>query len=194
MVSKGELQTTLKDQYGISKNITQSLSSEDCENLLNLLSTQPSVDNLVKSFLSKNSELAKNNRFYGQQRHHAEKKLAKLQADHQQLEKSISKLEVDNGQLEVLKKRLFEEHEKLEIEVNDLSSQNQSLSSNVQSLTTLNDELVEANNKLKKDNKELKNVVDQIRLRLARDTKMLLQYEDSEIRKAMIRLFRWTLG
>ena len=47
---------------------------------------------------------------------------------------------------------------------------------------------------LKKDNKELKNVVDQIRLRLAHDTKMLLQYEDSEIRKALIRLFRWTLG
>ena len=47
---------------------------------------------------------------------------------------------------------------------------------------------------LKKDNKELKNVVDQIRLRLARDTKMLLQYEDSEIRKALIRMFRWTLG
>ncbi|MEQ9669030.1 hypothetical protein [Coleofasciculus sp. G2-EDA-02] len=56
------------------------------------------------------------------------------------------------------------------------------------------EELVDANEKLKKDNRDLTNIVDQIRLRLARDTKMLLEYEDSEIRKALIRLFRWTLG
>jgi hypothetical protein len=54
--------------------------------------------------------------------------------------------------------------------------------------------LTEANTQLKKDNKDLKNIVDQIRLRLARDTKELLEYEDNEIRKALIRLFRWTLG
>jgi hypothetical protein len=64
----------------------------------------------------------------------------------------------------------------------------------VQTIVTEKDELAEANNQLKRDNKELKNIVDQIRLRLARDTKMLLQYEDSELRKAVIRLFRWTLG
>ena len=64
----------------------------------------------------------------------------------------------------------------------------------MQTLTSQNDELIDANTKLKKDNKDLKNIVDQIRLRLARDTKMLLEYEDSEIRKALIRLFRWTLG
>ena len=72
--------------------------------------------------------------------------------------------------------------------------ENKTLSSKVQTLSTQNDELVDANEQLKKDNKDLKNIVDQIRLRLARDTKMLLEYEDSEIRKALIRLFRWTLG
>lgn len=61
-------------------------------------------------------------------------------------------------------------------------------------MITRNDELVDVNDQLKKENKDLKNIVDQIRLRLARDIDELLRYEDSELRKAMIRLFRWTLG
>jgi FtsZ-binding cell division protein ZapB len=68
------------------------------------------------------------------------------------------------------------------------------LVSQVQVLTTQNDELTIANTQLKKENRDLKNIVDQIKLRLARDTKALLQYENSELRKAVIRLFRWTLG
>lgn len=54
--------------------------------------------------------------------------------------------------------------------------------------------LVGVNEQLKKDNKDLKNLVDAIKLKLAKDTKKLLQYEDSEIRKALIQLFKWTLG
>jgi len=89
---------------------------------------------------------------------------------------------------------LLKEQQALENQINELTADNKNLSLKVQTLITRNDELSEANDRLKRDNKELKNVVDQIRLRLARDTKMLLQYEDSEIRKALIRLFRWTLG
>jgi chromosome segregation ATPase len=55
-------------------------------------------------------------------------------------------------------------------------------------------ELFRVNEKLKKDNKDLKNLVDAIKLRLAIDVKSLLRYEDSEIRKALVRLFKSTLG
>lgn len=194
MASKNELQTILKEKYGINKNVTQSLSLEDCENLLMLLSNQPSAERLVGSLVDKNSELAKNNQYYGQRRSQAEKKFERLQTEYQQIEKSIADLEAENEKLKGRKGRLSDEQKALEAQVEQLATQNQSLSSKVQTLTTQNDELAEANDQLKRDNKELKNIVDQIRLRLARDTKMLLEYEDSELRKAVIRLFRWTLG
>lgn len=194
MPSKSQLQNTLKDKYGINKNITQSLSPEDCEGLLQLLSHQPSAARLVAAFTDKNYELSKNNRHFGQQRSRAEKQLQRLQAEHQDLQQAIAGIEKANAALGDRKQLLSEEQQNLETTVENLTRQNQNLSSKVQTLTTENDELVKANSQLKQDNKELKTVVDQIRLRLARDTKMLLQYEDSEIRKALIRLFRWTLG
>lgn len=92
------------------------------------------------------------------------------------------------------KQQLSQEHQALESQVKNLEQDNHNLSFKVQTLIGHNDELMAANTQLKKDNKDLKNLVDQIRLRLARDTKMLLQYEDSEIRKVLIRLFQWTLG
>ncbi|MBE9076948.1 hypothetical protein IQ241_06500 [Romeria aff. gracilis LEGE 07310] len=166
MPSKSGLQATLKEKYGINKNITQSLSSDDCENLLNVLSAQPSAERVIRSFIEKNIELSANNRYFGQLRSQAEKKNERLQVENQAFK----------------------------AEIDQLATENQGLGSDLQTLTAHNEELIKANDQLKKDNKELKNVVDQIRLRLAQDTKMLLQYEDSEIRKALIRMFRWTLG
>lgn len=69
----------------------------------------------------------------------------------------------------------------------DLLAKNKSLEATVKNLTL-------ANNILKKDNKDLKNIVDQIKLKLTLDTKKLLQYQDSEIRQAAIKLFKSTLG
>ena len=194
MPTKSTLQATLKDKYSINKNITQHLSVVECEELLTLLQSQPSAIKLVELFTAKNEELSRNNRNFGQQRSQAQKKLKSLQVEHEKLEKEIVKLEDSNRSLDDRKGKLSQEHQELEAQIKQLSTENKTLSIKVQSLTTHNDELVDANEKLKKDNKELKNVVDQIRLRLARDTKMLLQYEDSEIRKTLIRLFRWTLG
>ncbi|TVP65556.1 MAG: hypothetical protein EA342_14250 [Leptolyngbya sp. LCM1.Bin17] len=194
MLPKSELQTLLKDKYGINKNVSQGLSREDCEQVLSLLSTQPSAERLAAAFIAKNDQLSHNNRNLGQRRSHAEKRLARLQADCQRLEASIDELEATNRQLGDHKGLLSDEQQQLEAQIKQLEAQNQRLNGNVQTLTTRNDELVEANDQLKRDNKDLKNAVDQIRLRLARDTKMLLQYEDSELRKALIRLFRWTLG
>lgn len=194
MPSKSELQNILKEQYGINKNVSQSLALEDCEHLLTILQNQPSTAKLVESLVAKNSELGQNNRYYGQQRSNAERKLKSLQEENAKLEQAIADLERSREELGARKEGLSKEQAELEAEIDQLTLENQALASKVQVLTTHNDELIEANDQLKKDNKELKNVVDQIRLRLARDTKMLLQYEDSELRKAMIRLFRWTLG
>ncbi|NEP63849.1 MAG: hypothetical protein F6K31_44320 [Symploca sp. SIO2G7] len=194
MPTKNDFQDTLKEKYSINKNITQPLSAVECEEFLALLESKPSAIKLVESFVAKNEELSRNNRNYGQQRSQVQKKLKSLQVEHEKLEKEIKELETSNGSLGDRKSQLSQEHQELEAQIQQLSSENKTLSSKVQSLTTHNDELVDANEKLKKDNKDLKNVVDQIRLRLARDTKMLMQYEDSEIRKALIRLFRWTLG
>ncbi len=194
MTSKKELQAILQDRYGINKNISQPLGTEDCEQLLATLQSQPSAVRLVESYASKNSELGKNNRYYGQLRGNAEKKLKKLQSEYQQLESQIAAMEEAKADLSERKQVITKETTALEAEIKRLTAEKSYLTSRVQNLTTQNDELVDANTQLKKDNKELKNVVDQIRLRLARDTKMLLQYEDSEIRKALIRLFRWTLG
>ena len=121
-------------------------------------------------------------------------RLKSLQAEHEKLEKEIAELEKSNTSLGDRRGQLSQEQQQLEAQIQQLSAENRTLSIEVQRLTTHNDELVDANKQLKKDNKDLKNIVDQIRLRLARDTKMLLEYEDSEIRKALIRLFRWTLG
>ncbi|WP_017298762.1 hypothetical protein [Nodosilinea nodulosa] len=194
MPSKNQLQTILKENYGVNKNITQPLSLEDCETLLLLLTNHPSAGRLVESFVDKNNELSQNNRYFGQRRSQAEKKFERLQAEQQKLKNDIAQLEQANRVLGDRKGTLSKEQQDLEDTINRLDAENQNLSLKVQTLTTQNDELLEANDQLKRDNKELKNIVDQIRLRLARDTKMLLQYEDSELRKAVIRLFRWTLG
>ncbi|WP_250565194.1 hypothetical protein [Adonisia turfae] len=194
MPSKKELQAILQNRYGINKNISQPLDTEDCEQLLATLQSQPSAVKLVDSYASKNSELGKNNRYYGQLRSNAEKKLKKIQSEYQELEVQIAMVEKAKANLSERKQIITKETAALEADVKRLTAEKLHLNSKVQTLTTQNDELFEANAQLKKDNKELKNIVDHIRLRLARDTKMLLQYEDSEIRKALIRLFRWTLG
>ncbi|MGD1862458.1 MAG: hypothetical protein ACFB0E_21130 [Leptolyngbyaceae cyanobacterium] len=194
MPSKSHLQSLLKEKYGINKNITQSLSAEDCKTLWETLQKQPSSVRLVESLLHKNQELSQRNRFFGLRRSQAERKWEKLKVENEQLERSIIDLREHNEKLGDRKSLLSKEQQTLEIEIRQLTAQNQLLNAKVTNLSTHNEELTEANDELKRDNKELKNLVDQIRLRLARDTKMLLQYEDSEIRKAMIRLFRWTLG
>lgn len=194
MASKTDLQDILKDQYGINKNITQSLSQDECDQLLELLSNTPSVDRLVAAFVQKNNELSVNNRTFGQQRSNAQKRLERLMKEHQQLEDIIAKQEEKNKVLEQQEKLLSQEEIELQRKIEALNQRNQDLESKVQTLITRNDELVDVNDQLKKENKDLKNIVDQIRLRLARDIDELLRYEDSELRKAMIRLFRWTLG
>ncbi|HIK53979.1 MAG TPA: hypothetical protein IGS37_02260 [Synechococcales cyanobacterium M55_K2018_004] len=68
------------------------------------------------------------------------------------------------------------------------------LQSQVKVLASEKDELTAANTQLKRDNKALKNLIDQIKLKIALDVKSLLRYEDSEIRKALAKWFKSMQG
>ena len=194
MPSKKELQALLKEKYDINLNVSQALSAEECELLLTSLQGQPHMRKLVESFAEKNTDLGRRNRHFGSLRSSAEKRLEKLQTDYQQLEDQIAQMEQAKVGLVNRKQVITAETQALEADIQRLNAEKQYLDKQVKVLSSQNSELTDANQQLKKDNKDLKNVVDQIRLRLAKDTKELLRYEDSEIRKALIRLFRWTLG
>jgi predicted RNase H-like nuclease (RuvC/YqgF family) len=91
------------------------------------------------------------------------------------------------SKIEQLNKSQKQEREKYEAEIKSLEMQ-------LKSINSENNELLQLNDQLKKDNKSLKNLVDAIKLRLAIDTKRLLEYEDSKIRQALIKMFKSTLG
>ena len=187
--SKEELQTVLEEKYGIKKNISQSLEVEACEKLLTTLKGEPITVKLVRLFVEENADLERKNRRCGSLRTNAEKKLQELKLEYHELEMQIATMENSKAGLNDQQRTIDAETQTLRANIERLSVENRNLAVEVQTLFTQSDELVEANNQLKKDNKELKSVVDQIRLRLARDTKMLLQYEDSdEIRRAFMRV------
>jgi hypothetical protein len=67
--------------------------------------------------------------------------------------------------------------------------ENKELQNKTNFLNSKNNELTQVNEELQKDNKALKNIVDQIRLKLALDMKQLVRFEDSEIRKELIKWY-----
>ena len=67
--------------------------------------------------------------------------------------------------------------------------ENQKLQNQKYILNSKNNELTQANEELQKDNKALKILVDQIRLKLALDMKKLVTFEDSEIRKELMKWY-----
>ncbi len=75
--------------------------------------------------------------------------------------------------------------------ISDLEVGMERLVSENQVLNNVNIELSKANESLQKDNKALRNLVDQIKLQLAIEVKGLLKYENSEIRQA---LAKWLKG
>ena len=68
------------------------------------------------------------------------------------------------------------------------------LSERNKELSDQNKELSKANRALKKDNKDLKNITDAIKLRLAQETKQLLQLKNSQIKKGLVKLLNSVLG
>lgn len=130
------------------------------------------------------SELIKRQRLQAAQKGLVTKKSNEIEKNNQEYAAKI----------EQLKKYQKQENEKYETEIQNLSDTNKVLEMKLKSINAQNSELIQANEELKKDNKALKNLIDEIRLKLAMSTKKLLQYEDSEIRQALIIMFKSTLG
>ncbi|WP_375473278.1 hypothetical protein [uncultured Nostoc sp.] len=130
------------------------------------------------------SELIKRQRLQAAQKRMITMKTRELESKEQEYAAKIDQF----------KKYPKQEREKYEVEIQTLSQKNNILEVEIKTIYSQNKNLTEVNEHLKKDNKALKNLVDQIRLRLAMNTKKILQYEDSEIRKAVITFFQWTLG
>jgi chromosome segregation ATPase len=139
MATKDELQNTLKDKYKINKNISQALTREECEQLLELLKLEPSAAKLVQSFVQKNSNLSNNNALYGRMRSQAEAKLSSLQEEYEALETSIQAVESDTTKLEERKQQLEAERGRLESEIQRLSSYNTRLESELPDAHRLGD-------------------------------------------------------
>ena len=187
MASKADLQTQLKELYKINKNISESLTRDQCEAMLLLLAENPNAVKIVEAFADKNSDLQKNNAALGTRRSWAERRFETLQLEFNALKDRKSSTNSLNPQLEADLKALS-------IEMDKIGTQNKALDEKVKKLSTLTDTLTDANDQLKKENKALKNIVDAIRLRLAKDVRQLLNYDDSEIRKALVKVFKSTLG
>ena len=194
MASKNELQNQLKALYGINKNISESLSKAECETLIDRLQNETSFVKLVEAYVEKNTSLAKNNATFGGARSRAERRSQKLQEELKELESSIEGLESTNQALAQRKQKLESDRLKLRADIQEIAAQNQGLEQKVTRLNVLTDELTGANDVLKKDNKALKNQIDAIRLRLAQEVKHLLNYDNSEIRKALVKFLKSTLG
>jgi uncharacterized protein YpuA (DUF1002 family) len=90
-------------------------------------------------------------------------------------------------EIELMKQQYLTVLEQRDRQIEQLSKQAKELETDNRSLTKVNDEL-------KQDNKRLKNIVDAIRLRLAQDMKEILKYEDSDLRQAIMKLFKSTQG
>ena len=194
MASKSELQSQLKALHNINKNISDSLSRDECADLIEQLSLGTSLNKLVEAYAEKNAALGKNNATIGGDRSRAKKKLETLQAEYAALEASIDTLESTNQALTSRKQQLETDRLILSAEVERITVENTALETQVTNLNLFADKLTDVNDELKKENKTLKNLIDAIRLQLARDVKNLLRYEDSEIRKALVKVFKSTLG
>jgi len=125
----------------------------------------------------------------------------KLTRYKQEIKQARERNETETHNLAAVNNELKVEVRKLSLNNEQLKKDNISLKEKLQNLTSINKDLDAnlkktnlINEQLKKDNKDLKNVVDAIKLKLAIEVNQLLRYEDSEIRKALIKLFNSTLG
>ena len=106
------------------------------------------------------------------------------------IEEYIAQIEQYKQNENILKANLFD----MENQIIRLTKNLEEVIKENKELLQNNKELTKANDLLKKDNKALKNIVDMIKFKLTVEVKHLLRYEDSEIRKSLIKLLQSTLG
>ena len=89
----------------------------------------------------------------------------------------------------------IQELEKNQPSPSDSSIINSDLQKQLEKVLKDRNKLIEANNELKKDNKDLKNIVDAIRLKLTIETKHLLEVNHpKQIKQGLVKLLKSTLG
>ena len=96
-----DIANKLKEIYGINKNISNSLTEEQKENLFFLLENNETVLTLTQSFVAKNNELANNNRKYGRQRETAKRNLVDERERNNELNTEVSQLKYELKELRV---------------------------------------------------------------------------------------------
>lgn len=203
MLSKSEIQTVLKDKYKINKAITNALQRTECQELLDTLEEGKSVflQKLIQSFAETNSTLGKNNRILGQQRSRLEKKYKKIEQECQELQGKISDLEIRKNKLKSIETNLSEDNRKIEQEIDELKAQKQELQKRLhtaqkekQEISSKNKQLIDVNGVLKRENRDLKNINDALRLKFAQEMARLMNLENSEIRKGLLKLVHLISG
>jgi uncharacterized protein (DUF3084 family) len=192
--SKADLQTALKNRYGINKNISQVLTQSECQHLLTLLDSDSKAVKLIESLVDKNSDLGNRNRQFGREREQAKQRLAQAKAEYDTLQAEIAQIEDSNQTLGQRKRQLEQETTTLQAQVDRLTARSQQLEGQVKTLNSENRELVNVNDELKQDNRRLKNLLDAIRLKFSQEMRQVLKTEDSEIRKAIVKLYKSILG
>jgi serine phosphatase RsbU (regulator of sigma subunit) len=121
----------------------------------------------------------------------------------QRLQSSQKRLvTIKNGQIKLLQQQLSqqvkgadnskqaEKVDRLQQQVQQQKDRADGLVKQVEELNTNNQLFVKVNAELKQDNKHLKNLVDAIRLQIVKDMRGLLRYQDSELRQAIMKLYK----
>lgn len=89
------LANKLKEEYLINKNVSDALSLEQKQEILDLLESNESVFRLVQAFVDKNNELGNNNRKFGKQRNQAHRELDRQLEKNNQLATDLSQLRAE---------------------------------------------------------------------------------------------------
>jgi hypothetical protein len=196
MAVKAELQNILKERYGINKNISQPLSALECQQLIRLLSSETGVAKVVESFIDKNKELVTKNQQLGKRN---VKLVEKVEVEQEkatvlQNELKLARMELQNRQGGVSSIPNPSEESGIDNQVPVLTDRLKMLEREMNTLASDNKKLVEVNDDLKKDNNEMKNIVDAIRLRFSLEVEQVLESDNNGIRKAITQMYRSVLG
>lgn len=132
------------------------------------------------------SELIKRQREQATQKGLLTRKTNQFELSQEQYQTDIKQL---NLKIELLKQQVKGSDSSEQAQKIELIEQ---LTIKVKKLDADNQSLIKVNSELKKDNKNLKNIVDAIRLRIATDMKEILKYQDRDLRQAILQLFKST--
>ncbi|WP_036489641.1 hypothetical protein [Myxosarcina sp. GI1] len=115
-----DITDVLKQSYGINKNITDTLTKKQAEELLSLLENNETVLAFARAIVAKNNWLANNNRSYGRQRKAAE---IELTARSEELEAEREKSNNLSTQISQLKEEFNAYAAKFNLVLNDFHQQ-----------------------------------------------------------------------